>query len=119
MPQRRFNCRRCGHCCRNLVDAYRGCVGDADLARWRRAGRNDILSWVQTLDLGRGNLLHLTWIDPATGEEVEACPWLAATPENPGGHCLIHADRPDYCRKFPEHARHAAGTGCPGYTPVD
>ena len=32
-----FNCRRCGHCCLTLVDAYQGCVSDGDLERWRHS----------------------------------------------------------------------------------
>ncbi len=115
MSRTGFNCRRCGHCCRTLVDAYRGCVSDADLARWRREGRSDLLARVETLDLGRGNLLHLAWVDPATREEVDACPWLLVDPASNQVRCSINAVKPDHCRKFPENRRHAAATGCPGY----
>lgn len=119
-----FSCRRCGHCCLNLVDAYRGCVSDADLALWRREGRSDILAWVETLDLGRGNYLHSAWIDPTTGEDVERCPWLPATSGAEGFSCLINDVKPEHCRNYPEHRRHAEGTGCPGFSgsstlPVD
>jgi len=117
MPRPPFDCRRCGHCCRALVDAYRGCVSDGDLDRWRRAGRTELLAMVTTLDLGRGNLLHLAWIDPESGEEVDACPWLETDPQNGTCSCSIHDVRPDHCRAFPEHRRHAEATGCPGYLP--
>lgn len=117
MSRATFSCSRCGHCCLHLVDAYNGCVSDADLARWRRAGRNDVLAWVQTLDLGRGNRLHLAWIDPTTGEEVERCPWLAGDAGQRGFSCAIEAIKPDHCRAYPEHRRHARSTGCPGYEP--
>ncbi|HAD05473.1 MAG TPA: hypothetical protein DCF93_12935 [Desulfuromonas sp.] len=114
MPQRHFNCRRCGHCCLNLVDAYRGCVSDADLARWRAAGRDDLLARVETLQLGPGNVLHLAWLDPDTGEEVERCPWLRELPDGAGYGCGIEAIKPDHCRAYPEDAGHATATGCPG-----
>jgi Fe-S-cluster containining protein len=110
---RRFNCRRCGHCCLTLVDAYRGCVSDADLERWRAAGRNDLLARIETLDLGPGNRLHLAWMDPTTKEEVDRCPWLLVGAD--GHACAIEALKPDHCRNFPEHRRHAESVGCPGY----
>ena len=109
-----FNCQRCGHCCLTLVDAYRGCVSDADLARWQAAGRSDILNCVETLDLGRGNLLHYAWIDPLTGDDVDRCPWLVVQPETGHHSCTIETIKPDHCRAYPEHRRHAAATGCLG-----
>jgi Fe-S-cluster containining protein len=114
MSRRRFSCRRCGHCCLTLVDAYRGCVSDADLERWRRAGRTDLLARVETLDLGPGNRLHLAWHDPATGEEVERCPWLVEDPVKGRFLCAIEEIKPDHCRAYPEHRRHGRATGCPG-----
>lgn len=117
MSQPDFSCRMCGHCCLQLVDAYRGCVSDDDLARWQGAGRVDLLAWVETLDLGPGNLLHLAWIDPTTQEEVERCPWLLV--EASGRHlCGINEIKPDHCRNYPEHRQHAESTGCPGFGSV-
>ena len=118
MPQTRFECRRCGQCCRNLVDAYRGCVSDADLARWRRGGHSELLARVESLELGPGNTLHLAWLDPETGEEVDACPWLDQDPASGLSGCRIEAVKPDHCRRFPQNRRHAIGTGCPGYSPL-
>jgi Fe-S-cluster containining protein len=108
-----FDCRRCGHCCLHLVDAYRGCVSDGDLALWQAAGRDDLLAWIDTLDLGHGNLLHLAWIDPQSKEEVDRCPWLREIPDGYG--CAIYEHRPQYCRDYPENVKHAQGSGCPGY----
>lgn len=117
MSPAKFNCRRCGHCCLTLIDAYNGCVSDADLERWRQAGRHDLLERVQTLELGPGNQLHLAWIDPASGEEVERCPWLAG--DAPGNYaCGIESLKPDHCRAYPEHRQHARSTGCPGHDPL-
>jgi len=116
MSRTEFNCRRCGHCCLTLVDAYNGCVSEADLARWRQSGRHDLLAWVQTLELAPGNTLHLAWVDPESGEDVERCPWLAGSA--PGNYaCAIEALKPDHCRAYPEHREHAGSTGCPGYLP--
>lgn len=117
--RRKFKCRCCGNCCRNLADAYNGCVSDADLRRWRERGRSDLTSLVQTLDLGPGNRLHLAWIDPETGENVERCPWLLERPDGKGTLCAIEEVKPDHCRAYPEHRKHAAATGCAGYTRVE
>jgi len=115
-----FNCRRCGRCCLTLVDAYRGCVSDADLERWRQQGRDDLLAWVVTLELGPGNRLHTAWVDPASGDDVERCPWLHELADGSGYFCGIDAVKPDHCRDYPEHRRHAEATGCPGYAaPAD
>lgn len=117
MDREGFSCRRCGHCCRNLVDAYRGCVSDADLSLWREAGRDDLLARVETLDLGHGNLLHLAWLDPQTGEEVERCPWLVEAVAGGGFVCSINEVKPEHCRNYPEHRKHARDSGCPGFDP--
>ncbi len=110
-----FNCRCCGHCCLNLIDAYNGCISDADLARWQKLERKDLIDWVKTLYLGPDNLLHTAWIDPVTGEDVERCPWLLDMLQQKGYLCGIDAIKPDHCRAYPEHKKHAASTGCRGY----
>lgn len=110
-----FNCRGCGHCCLSLVDAYSGCVSDADLQRWRQHGRDDLLEWVVTLELGPTNRLHTAWIDPATGDDVVRCPWLLDRIDGSGYLCGIEPVKPEHCRNYPEHRRHAAATGCQGY----
>ena len=114
-----FRCVRCGHCCLNLVDAYRGCVSDADLIRWQRAGREDVLAFVETLDLGHGNLLHTAWVDPVTGDDAEACPWLEELPNGAGYVCGIESLKPDHCRAYPEHRSHGLQTGCRGFSLQD
>ena len=111
-----FACRCCGHCCLTLIDAFNGCVSDADLARWQAAGRQDLIAWVQTLTLGPENKLHMAWIDPDTGEDVERCPWLLDDLEQKTHLCGIDAIKPDHCRAYPEHQRHAEATGCKGFT---
>lgn len=113
---RQFSCRCCGHCCLALVDAYNGCVSDQDLQRWQQLGRDDLLEWVETLTLSPDNQLHMAWIDPETGQDVERCPWLLDKIDSSGYLCGIDKIKPDHCRDYPEHQRHAIATGCPGYT---
>jgi Fe-S-cluster containining protein len=110
-----FNCRCCGHCCLSLIDAYNGCVSDDDLDRWHQHDRFDILAWVQTLDLGPTNKLHAAWVDPETGDDVERCPWLIDRLDRKGHLCGIEEIKPDHCRAYPEHRRHAESTGCRAY----
>ncbi len=112
---RTFKCCGCGHCCLKLPDAFNGCVSDADLERWRRLGRTDLLARVETLDLGPGNRLHTAWLDPETGDDVERCPWLLDRVDQQGYLCGIDDIKPDHCRDYPEHRQHAEATGCPGY----
>ena len=110
-----FACRCCGHCCLNLIDAFNGCVSDADLERWRHLGRHDLLARVKTLALSPGNLLHMAWIDPESGEDVDRCPWLLDRIDRQGYICCIDDIKPDHCRAYPEHQGHAEATGCKGY----
>ena len=110
-----FVCRGCGHCCLNLPDAYNGCVSEADVQRWRRNGRLDILKRLDAVDLGPGNRLYLAWLDPETGEDVDRCPWLLERIDRHGFLCGIDDIKPDHCRDYPEHSRHAEATGCIGY----
>ena len=110
-----FNCRCCGHCCLTLIDAYNGCVSDEDLERWRQLGRDDILAWVKTLDLGPTNKLHMAWVDPESGDDVERCPWLIDRLDQNGHLCGIEEIKPDHCRAYPEHQKHAESTGCKAF----
>jgi len=110
-----FNCRCCGQCYLTLIDAYNGCVSDEDLERWRQLGRDDILAWVTTLDLGPTNKLHMAWVDPESGDDVERCPWLIDRLDQKGHLCSIEKVKPDHCRAYPEHQRHAESTGCKAY----
>jgi Fe-S-cluster containining protein len=113
---RSLKCRCCGQCCLNLIDAYNGCVSDADLDRWRKLGRSDLLDRVRTLDLGPDNKLHTAWVDPDSGEDVDRCPWLLDRTDQKGHLCGIEEIKPDHCRAYPEHKRHAEATGCNGFS---
>jgi hypothetical protein len=47
-----FQCRQCGHCCTNVSGAFSACATVADIARWEAAGRDDILAWVDRIEVG-------------------------------------------------------------------
>ena len=70
---------------------------------------------METLELGPGNQLHTAWVNPETGEDVERCPWLLDRIDVSGHLCGIDAIKPDHCRAYPEHRKHAEATGCEGY----
>ena len=41
------------------------------------------------------------WTDPATGKQLERCPWLRKTPNQEIYTCDIYMDRPDDCKFYP------------------
>ncbi len=83
-------CRSCGLCCELFGGTLR--ANDADLERWRREGRDDLLRLVSPV--GR------IWIDPDRGRPLDRCPFL--TPAEPAGaRCAIHDTKPGICRAYP------------------
>lgn len=40
-------------------------------------------------------------MDPDTGKQIEFCPWLQKTPNQPKYTCAIYFDRPDDCKHYP------------------
>lgn len=111
-----FQCRQCGHCCINVSGAFSACATDADVARWKAAGRDDILAWVDPIAVGDAFVYDI-WIDPETEDDVSQCPWLEQEPGTDRYVCGIHGLKPDHCREYPKTRRHADETGCPGYGP--
>lgn len=83
-------CLRCGRCCESFgghLNASR-----ADLARWRRLGREDLLR--------RVSAIGWIWIDPETGLLEKACPFLERV--GPDRQiCTINDVKPDMCRDYP------------------
>ena len=85
-------CKRCGKCCLAAVNAL---IADADIARWRRKGRDDILHII-------GNA-HAVWagdhlVSAQDGRDLYGCPFLKW--EDRHFTCTIYETRPEVCRGF-------------------
>jgi Fe-S-cluster containining protein len=89
-PARERSCLCCGRCC----EAFGGHLhaSRADLDRWTRAGREDLLR--------RVSAIGWIWIDPEKGTLEERCPFLERTGPD-AATCAIHDVKPDICRDYP------------------
>jgi hypothetical protein len=58
MPPKGFKCIQCGQCCLNLLDAFTTYATDKDVEMWELEGRDDILEWVDTIQLGDDHCVH-------------------------------------------------------------
>jgi len=114
MPPKGFKCIQCGNCCLNLYDAFSTCATEDDIAMWQNEGREDILEWVDPIQLGT-HFVYDIWISPVTGEDVQRCPWLRKLPKQDKYVCRIHDFKPEHCRKYPRSKKHAKETGCRGF----
>lgn len=83
-------CLCCGSCC----EAFGGHLHAAkdDLERWRREGRDDLLSRVNRLDW--------IWVDPETRALVERCPFILRI-DAERSICSINDTKPAMCRAYP------------------
>jgi Fe-S-cluster containining protein len=88
--ERRKGCMACGVCC----ERYGGYLhaSKADLKRWQRLGRDDLLAMV--------NSFGWIWIDPQDGRRGAPCPFLQRIEEQVV-RCGIHDIKPDMCRAYP------------------
>lgn len=109
-----FECRQCGHCCRNLDSA----CAQEDILLWQCLGRQDILAWVRKQDSSPGNRQYRVWVDPSTGQTVDTCPFLGEIPGESQCYCMIQKVKPLACKEYPFTRKHAGMTGCPGFEPV-
>jgi Fe-S-cluster containining protein len=85
-------------------------VSPEDLVRWRAEGRADLLERVSP----EGEL----WIDPASSERMDRCPFLEKRDPH-HSTCGIHETKPQICREYPTpvHAfRCVRGIRFPGKT---
>jgi len=108
-----FCCIRCGQCCKDV--GYPKEASDADIARWKAAGREDILAWVGMKRCQGIRSAHRIWIEPGTTRPAEICPWLRRQPGTHRFECAIHDLKPDTCRLYPGSRKHAEMTGCRGF----
>lgn len=84
---------RC-HCCGRCCEAFGGHLhaSRADVERWRRLGRDDLLERVSSV--------NWIWMNPETGKLEDRCPFLVRTgPETAA--CSIQDVKPDMCRDYP------------------
>ena len=85
-----LGCLCCGKCCKSFgghLHAYQH-----DLDRWRREGRDDLLS--------RVNRLGWIWVDPETKQLEESCPFIVEIGAEKSV-CAIQETKPDICRDYP------------------
>lgn len=109
-----FTCKQCGRCCQVLGIEYDLYVGDEDVRRWEREGRDDILAWVAPTVYRDGE--YDFPVDAETGDEVVGgCPFLKRDPNRGVTLCLIHDTRPKDCVAFPASREDAGRIGCPGF----
>ena len=117
MPPRGFVCKRCGNCCINLSGGYQHSADQSDVDMWVDNHRDDILAWVDPIEIGDGNYIYDVWIDPKTNDDVNKCPWLRKLPGKDKYICKIHEVKPRVCREYPKLKGHAKRTGCKGFEP--
>jgi Fe-S-cluster containining protein len=82
---------------------------------WRDHDRDDILAWVDPIELGNGGYVYDVWINPRTHDDVARCPWLRKLPGKDKYICRIHDVKPKVCREYPKSKVHAKETGCKGF----
>jgi len=84
------NCNSCGKCCETAGNG--GLSAGGDEIDWWETHRPDIARYAQG---GR------IWVDPATGEYFDHCPWLRRSEDGTLTSCDIYHDRPEDCRHYP------------------
>ena len=84
---------------------------------WEDNLRDDILAWVDPVEIGNGKYIYDVWINPKTWDDVGRCPWLRKLPGKDKYICKIHDVKPTLCREYPITKRHAKRTGCKGFEP--
>jgi Fe-S-cluster containining protein len=97
-------CTNCGKCCTN--SSFMGSLSatEADVRRWRREGRDDILRFAAVLGPGGASLpgggFADLWIDQQTGNERERCPFVRKVRGTKRYLCTIYETRPQVCRDY-------------------
>ena len=103
-------CTQCGKCCTH-PEFMGGMMADgADVIRWQREGRHDILAWVDILGSDDNPWADL-WISPDAGDESEVCPFVRKRCDGKYD-CAIYDTRPQVCRDYPVNKSHMIGIGC-------
>jgi len=93
----KFECQRCGRCCRDTkwADSIDSHIMWEDIQRWRRERRKDVLELIHVYEGLGGDI-----IDKARGKLYARCPFFRrdtlGQPE-----CTIHTTKPFNCRIAP------------------
>jgi Fe-S-cluster containining protein len=112
-PPEGFSCLRCGRCCSNFGDSFRGRVAVEEVDWWRGLGLDWLLRFVRE-ERRPGYSFFRAWVNPRNGEYLPRCPWLKPARGPEPALCRIHAARPLKCRAFPLTLDHAERAACPG-----
>lgn len=83
-------CNQCGKCCTKYSDGGLSATA-SEIELWD-IFRPDIYNYVS------GGKI---WMNPATGEQIDLCPWLRKLPNEDKYICDIYYDRPDDCKYYP------------------
>jgi Fe-S-cluster containining protein len=84
------NCNSCGKCCETAGNG--GLSASSEEIDWWETHRPEIARYAHD-----GKI----WVDPATGEYFERCPWLRKSLDGTSTSCDIYHDRPEDCRLYP------------------
>lgn len=85
-------CNQCGKCCIKYSDG--GLSASEAEIDWWEIFRPDIYRYVSD-----GNI----WMDPASGQQLQRCPWLEKVANEEKYTCSIYHDRPEDCKHYPTH----------------
>jgi Fe-S-cluster containining protein len=90
-------CTNCGRCCTN--ESYMGNLQatGADVRRWRRQGRYDILHFAEIMGPPQDPWADL-WIDQSG--DRERCPFVRKVRGQNRYMCTIYDTRPKVCRNY-------------------
>jgi Fe-S-cluster containining protein len=104
-------CTQCGRCCTNSSFMGTLTASGADVQRWRKQRRYDILRWVSVIG-PPSNPWGDLWIHPVRGDDRERCPFVRKIRGQDRYTCTIYDTRPDVCRSYPHHVDHMMSVNC-------
>jgi Fe-S-cluster containining protein len=82
-------------------------VDAADVRRWHKERRADILHYVAPVGAG-----YDVWIEPDTGRERTRCPFVRKDRGASTYKCRIHHTRPQVCRDYLADYEQMVNNGC-------
>jgi len=97
-------------------------IDGADVKRWRRQGRYDILAHIEVIGRTKADPWADAWFTKA-GNSVKRCPFVRKVRGTDRYTCTIYDTRPQVCRSYPHSVDQMAADGCemlePGDTDAD